>query len=341
MACFTAMGALEPSGMSLAMFKSGLVTDPTVFRVKVKVASDYSGLTYAFRGQDFDVRSKFWSIYIRPFNSRSDQGGDALTCFVKKESEAGRIVEEALKDGAFHGALVKLRHSKKENFRTCCVLDEIEMLVSEPASEITAKFSETRIAIVKGREYHYVQGKIGLVLRTNLKVFKKPVLRVVLLTEENGTRVVRDCIIDEPNVKMANSSDSIDNYTTTNGNEDNEPYNRKYIEEISASQSEVSKEKYSNIKYVGVPLGWQERRNFGGYKGVPTFGYARFDRDEKAFMLGYRLELWYNGACISHYDTIKPSQLNRLQLPSDWHVSFKYPEKFKYRAPRSNKDVVH
>ncbi len=340
----TAAGALQPSGMSLAMFKSGLVTEPTVFKVKVKVASDsyaYNDFVINYEGTNFDVRAQFWAVYVCPFNSRGDMSSERLTCYVKKESPAGQTIAEALKDGAYHAALVSLRYSKNEKFRACCVLDEIEMAVADAASELTGKFQSTRIAIVKSREYHYVQGKIGLTLRTTLKFFKRPVLRVVLLTEENGARVVRDCIIDEPNIKMINSSDSIDNYTTTNGNENNEPYERRYVEEVSAAQSEVSREKYSNITYVGVPIGYQERRNFKGYKSVPVFGYARFDRDEKATLLGYRIELWYNGACVSVYDTIKESQLNRLQIPADWHVSFKYPEKFKYRAPRSNKNVTH
>ena len=328
----TAVGALEPSGMSLAMFKAGLMTDPTVFKVKVKIAS---------APYDNDGMDNFWAVRVDPFNSRRDASSESLLCYVKKDSDAGRTVAEVLKDGAYHAAFVRLRHSKNERGRICCVMDAIEMQVMKVASEVTAKFTMTRIAIVKSREYHYVQGKIGLALRTNLKFFKKPVLRVVLLTEENGTRVVRDCIIDEPNIKMVNASDSIDNYTTTNGNENNEPpYNRRYIEEVSASQSEVSREKYGNITYVGVPLGRQERRNFNGYKDVPIFGYARFDRDEKATMLGYRIELWYNGACVSTYDTIKSMQLNRLSLPDDWHVSFEHPEKFKYRAPCSNKNVT-
>ena len=331
------------------MFKSGLVTEPTVFKVKVKVASDhyaYNDLIVNYEGTNFDVRAQFWAVYVCPFNSRGDMSRERLICFVKKESSVGQTIAEALKDGAYHAALVSLRYSKNEKFRTCCVMDEIELAANDASSELTGKFQATRLAIVKGKEDQYIQGKIGLTLRTSLKFFKKPILRVVLLTEENGARVVRDCIVDEPNIKMLSSSDTIDNHTTTNGDDNNEPYGvRRYIEEVSASQSEVSKEKYANVTYVGIPLGGLYLRSVssGGFKTRKRdlFGYARFDRDEKATMLGYRIELWYNGSCVSTYDTIRESQLNRLQLPEDWHVSFKYPEKFKYRAPLSKKNVTH
>ena len=341
----TAIGALEPSGISLAMFKSGLMTEPTVFKAKIKIASDeyaYNDLALSNGEKEFDVRNTFWAVYVKPFNSRSDASREQVICYVKKESSVGQVIAEALKDGAFHAALVSLRYSKNEKYRRCCVMEDIEMQAAETTSEVTAKFSQTRISVIKGREYHYVQGKIGLAVKTSLKFFKKPVLRVVLLTEENGARVVRDCIIDEPNIKMISSSDSIDNHTTTNGDENNEPYVRRYIEEVSAAQSEVSKEKYGTVTYAGIPLDKQYSRGISGRSREKfVFGYAKFDRDEKAVLLGYRIELWYNGACVSVFDTIKASQLNRLQLPEDWHVSFKYPEKFKYRAPLSNKNVRH
>ena len=57
-------------------------------------------------------------------------------------------------------------------------------------------------------------------------------------------------------------------------------------------------------------------------------------------MLGYRIEMWYRGGCVAVYDTIRASDLKKLQLPEDWHVSFAHPEKFKYRSPYSKKDAV-
>ena len=61
---------------------------------------------------------------------------------------------------------------------------------------------------------------------------------------------------------------------------------------------------------------------------------------ENAKMLGYRIEMWYRGGCVAVYDTIRASDLKKLQIPEDWHVSFAHHEKFKYRSPYSKKDAV-
>ena len=327
----SAIGGLTPSGMSLAMFQSGRVKETTVFRVKIKVASDWYGLS------EHQMRDKFWAVYIRPFLSRDEAGMADFVCYVKKDSAEGQVVSESLKDGNFHAAMVGLRYSDEGH----CEVTAIEMLASAVESDVSARFSSTRISTSRIRDNQYVQGKISLSIKTKLKYLKKPILRVVLLLEENGARVIRDSIMDEPDIKMLNVSDSIDSYTTTNGNENNEPYyRRRYVEEISAAQNEVSLEKYRNVSYVGVPLASHWRKSVKGEKLVYDFGYALFDKDEQIKLIGYRIEIWYNGACISTYDTIKDIQLKRLQIPADWHISFKYPEKFKYRPPRSRKYVI-
>ena len=234
---YSAWSELVPSGMSLAMFQSGRVRETTVFRVKMKIASD------GYASSEPKMRDKFWAVYIRPFISRDDAGMADFVCYVNKESAEGKIVSESLKDGNYHAAMVALRYSDEGS----CELVNIEMLTSVVESDVSAKFSSTRISTSRIRDNQYVQGKIGLSIKTKLKYLKKPILRVVLLLEENGARVIRDSIMDEPDIKMINASDSIDNrdnYTTTNGNNNNEPYyRRRYIEEIAAAQNEVTIEK--------------------------------------------------------------------------------------------------
>ena len=111
-----ATGALEPSDMSLAMFISGRITDPTVFKVKVKIASEgfaYNGLLYNDNEVSaVDIRNSFWAVHVRSFNSRRDASQESLFCYVKKDSSTGKIIAEALKDGAYHAAHVSLHFSK-------------------------------------------------------------------------------------------------------------------------------------------------------------------------------------------------------------------------------------
>ena len=55
-----------------------------------------------------------------------------------------------------------------------------------PEAAVKAKFVTTKIGVTKGENFHYLQGKISVSYKSVLKYSKKPVLRVVVLTEENG-----------------------------------------------------------------------------------------------------------------------------------------------------------
>ena len=264
MACCQASAKMVLSDMSMAMFRSARIKEPTVFKAKVVIA-DWDSIWYQERGPMEDFRNQFLCVRVYPFLEKSEQSGSRHYAFVKKNSEAGKIVADTLKDGGVHAALVCLRYSDKPDFEGVCVLDEIEMLEEGLSQEITVKFSGTRIGITKSKDSDYLQGKIAASIRTSLKVFKRPVLRVVVLSDENGSRVVRDSIMDEPNVKVLNDSDTLLQHTTTAGNEENEPPRwQRYIEEISKNQSEVSKETFANVKYVGLTLGPQKRRGVKG-----------------------------------------------------------------------------
>ena len=331
------LGALTPSDMSLSMFKSGRVREPTVFKVMISVA----GSGYYWGGQIEDYREKFWAVRMRPAQSRDHSGAAYLYCYVKKSSEAGKIVAESLKDGGEHSALVQVRYSDKPQFDRCCVMDAIEMSAGEASEDVKVKFGATRITVTKSEQFDYLQGKIAVTFKSKLKAFTKPILRVVVLSDENGSRVVRDSIIDEPDLKVISDSDSIEHDTTTAGNDRNEPpFWHHYIEEISANQSEVSAERYRSVTFAGLPIGTETRRGLKGSRTQHVFGYCKFDKQENAKMLGYRIEVWYKGGCVAVYDTLRASDVKKLEIPENWHVSFKHPQKFKYRSPFSNKNAV-
>lgn len=336
------LGALTPSDMSMEMFKSGRVRKPTVFKVMVSVA----GHRHYFNDDDglYQIdkcRDQFWIVRVRPIHCKDDLGRSWLYCCVKKSSEAGKIVEESLKDGGEHSAIVQVRYSDKPEFDRCCVMDTIEMAAAKISEDIKVKFGATRICVTKSEYYDYLQGKIGVTIKSQLKAFTKPVLRVVVLSDENGSRVIRDSIVDEPDLKVISESDTIEHDTTTAGNDRNEPpFWHHYIEEISANQSEVSADRFKSVTYVGLPIGIEMRKGLKGTRTQHMFGYCKFDKQENAKMLGYRIEVWYKGVCIASYDTLRASDLKKLCIPADWHVSFKHPQKFKYRSPFSNKSAV-
>lgn len=182
-------------------------------------------------------------------------------------------------------------------------------------SDVIVKFNDKRLVKVNARNFSYIQGRITARIRTKLNYFTKPILRVVLLMEENGARIVRDLIITEPNVEKRVGITSV---------------NATYIEELSSKQSEVNAKQYVNVSYVGEFVGFTHRHGIKGSKYREVFGFAKFDKEQTVKMVGYRLEMWQKGECVAVHDTISSSAVKRLKLPEDWHVSFKYPDKFKY-----------
>lgn len=227
---------------------------------------------------------------------------------------------------------------------------------------IRVKFTATRIGIVKDNGTDYVKGRISADVRSSQDFFTKPLLRVVLLTEENGSCVIRDTIMNEPNLKVEGEYDTYywwNTYgtqkTTTRSTANNEPYYhhhyytsdyRKTIEEISRLQSEVSKAQYAKSNYEGLPLGSVWRKGIKGSRRVPVFGYCRFNQNEKAKVLGYRIEMWYAGECAAWWESFSAADVKKYQLPDDWHVTLKSgesvfanPKRFKYRSPWEMKDV--
>ena len=69
-------GALTPSDMSMAMFKSGLVKEPTVFKVMISVA----GHDYCWDYQIDRFRDQFWAVRMRSVHSKDDLERTGLYC---------------------------------------------------------------------------------------------------------------------------------------------------------------------------------------------------------------------------------------------------------------------
>ena len=103
--CVQAFAKMTPSGMSMAMFRSARIKEPTVFKAKVTIAA-WDSINYAERGPMEDFRDQFLCVRVYPFLEKSEQSGSRHYAFVKKGSEAGMIIANTLKDGGIHAALV-------------------------------------------------------------------------------------------------------------------------------------------------------------------------------------------------------------------------------------------
>ena len=52
---------------------------------------------------------------------------------------------------------------------------------------------------------------------------------------------------------------------------------------------------------------------------------------EKIDLLGYRVELWYDGNLVDSQNSLTPISLQSYGFPEDWYIPAKYPDKFVYK----------
>lgn len=350
-------GALKESEVSPTFFKAQKMTVETVFRATVSLST----------AEVAELRARknlYWAVNAALVGVDDDARTESVVTVVERESLVGKKVLEILKDGKEHKALVAVRYrtlpadaDDKSEPEICELTDMAEcgrgwtvLAEGETAeagagevTDITARLTKTRLTVMKGNECDYVQGKIGMQIRSSQKFFAKPLLRVVLLVDENGSRAVRDMIVHDPDIKVVEEITASNwmPFTTTMPGVENAPDSRcRTIKDISEEQAEVAREKYAKVEYEGVWLGTQNRHGVKGNWVQTLLGYSVFDRDEKAKILGYRIEVWYKGVCVESYDSLSASKRKSLQLPDDWHVSFKYPTKFAYKSPWASKKTA-
>ena len=68
--CSQAFAKMAPSDMSMAMFRSARIKEPTVFKAKVTIAA-WDSIWYAERGPMEDFRDQFLCIRVYPFLEKS------------------------------------------------------------------------------------------------------------------------------------------------------------------------------------------------------------------------------------------------------------------------------
>lgn len=345
-------GSTVSSGVSLPVFMSTQMVEPNVFTANASITDwDYS-IPYILRE---NFRDKLYAVRITPCENVPNQRfRNGYYCFAKKDAPVGKAVFDALKDGQAHLVRVKLRHCllKDLNFGSMmtisrvrdgvvyqsdtsekiCVIDSIEIqrAKAKEAQEIEAKFTKTRLSMVQSKDMDYLQGTITARIKSKAKYFKKPVLRVVVLTEERGTLYFNEMIMKDVGVNKLprysfDSESSFGNIGSTS------------IEEISYSQTQVSLSAYSTVSYSGYTL--DDENNFSsssfrsrGRKQRATTGYIKFKLDQEAKVIGYRIEMWHNGMAVSSYDSMRENLLKKFDLPEDWYISNKYTQKFKYKT---------
>ncbi|MBO5905520.1 MAG: hypothetical protein J6Q84_03770 [Kiritimatiellae bacterium] len=363
------------SGVSLPVFMSTQMVEPSVFTANISIADweNYS-IPYVLRES---CRDKLYAVRVTSNVNQSNQfPRSSYCCFAKKDVPVGKQVFDILKDGQMHLVRIKMRHClikdlnfgptrpvtrvrdgvvyRTESDQKVCIIEEVEVLQnkievqqskSKWIQEIDAKFTKTRLSMVQSKDMDYIQGTISARIKskTKSKYIKKPILRLVVLTEENGALHINEMIMKDVGVNK------LPRYVFGSSIESNENQSIS-IEDLSYNQTQVSLSTYSNVSYYGYTLEDDNRYSVNTYRSrdgssrsyityrssdrksrTPT-GYIKFKLDQEVKMIGYRIELWNNGVLASSYDSMRDNVLKKYDLPEDWYISNKYTQKFKYKT---------
>ena len=81
MVCCQASAKMVPSDMSMAMFRSARIKEPTVFKAKVIIAA-WDSIWHQERGPMENFRNQFLCVRVYPFLEKSEQSGSQHYAFV-------------------------------------------------------------------------------------------------------------------------------------------------------------------------------------------------------------------------------------------------------------------
>lgn len=163
-----------------------------------------------------------------------------------------------------------------------------------------------------------VGGQIRVEMSLSQKTVKKPVVRLVCLCEKNGELSVQTVFLDRPRAYEGMSRSEIAAAFKRAGVE--VPYKERDVwlsdpAKFTPYLSEVAREPNALAVYGGTSVN----------KGF--FSLGRSDTMPKALL--FRVEVWQNGVRTAAYESSR-SGLGTLEIPEDWHLYKKYPQKFKY-----------
>lgn len=157
----------------------------------------------------------------------------------------------------------------------------------------------------------YVGGPIRVDMSISGGHVRKPILRIVCLCESNGELLWMDGLWDKPKTNAQLSRSDVMSAFRAAGREGTCSEARC----ISAVLPEVGAAAYGVMTY-GEP--------------DANRGFFRIDRVAVApRLLVYRYELWQNGVLAGVWES-SHTRLGKYEIPDDWSVRGRYPQKFRY-----------
>ena len=173
--------------------------------------------------------------------------------------------------------------------------------------EISAVIKQGRLNSAKDRpdrkspERTVLRGQVRVAVKSDKPRFKRPILHIIALFEQDGIWKYYDTILTE---QKSSSGRTLGSQETPGG--------------VSRSQPEVSADQWLQPIF-----------------GEPKVGYFRSCRitPDNPKLLAYRVELWQNGGLVTFLDGMDAKTLKKAGVPEDWHIKGKHPGNFVYYWP--------
>ena len=205
--------------------------------------------------------------------------------------------------------------------------DVVNPVVTNGGAQVRASFKAPSMRLNKrqtsGPAKYWVNGNIVLDM-SSAKDVKSPIVRVAMLLDCGSRMVVMDAVACEPNGRYAHSGVPILSYGMERDRwhlDLRKGLRISFLEELSYYQRP-----FGAVSSKGIAFFDRAKTMTGGFR-IPD---KTLLPDVAPKLVAYRFECWQNGVLACAYDSLRSETLNSRQLPVDWHVPNRHPDRFDY-----------
>ena len=186
------------------------------------------------------------------------------------------------------------------------------------------RFTSPRLSVSRAKSYSpaLVAGQVKVDMSFAKATVRMPVLRVMCLVEVDGEIVYHAVNLGRPRTCAPLSRSDVASAYRDAGVEISPKEREEALSDparFTRVLHEVAKAAYASVVY-GAPETDKGFFRLGRTAAIPK-------------LLLFRMELWQNGALAGFHESPRTG-LGPYDIPADWHVWKKYPQRFRYSEVR-------
>lgn len=185
----------------------------------------------------------------------------------------------------------------------------------------SARFTSPKLSVSRERTgaTAYVRGPVRVTMNFEGSRARKPLLRIACLCLVDGALVVYSDLWDRPATNASMSRDVPRNAFKSCGYEPPPAQRDSAFTDpacVTKCLPEVSRETFASVVYGTAKM---------------NDGFFRISASLTPKLLLYRLEMWQAGVLIGSFESSRVG-LSPYDIPDDWHVFKRHPDKYTYRT---------